>query len=74
MKPFPSTADFLTHVYLVRMRLQFAYARYGAERQKHAQLKDRFEKRRQFRRMMHAWIDYYALREYLNDLLRGSLN
>lgn len=74
MKRFQSTADYLTHIYFVRLRLQLAKARYRAEQQKHAQLKDRVAKRRQFARMMRAWINYYALHEYLKDLLRGTLN
>jgi hypothetical protein len=74
MRPFTTTADFLAHVYQVRLYTRSAYARYRVERHTLAGTKGRLARQRQASRMMRAWLDYSTLREYLNYLLRGLLN
>jgi hypothetical protein len=74
MKPFTTTADFLAYVHRVRMYTRSAYARYRTERYTLAGIKGRLARQRQSSRLLRAWLDYYTLREYLNDLLRGLLN
>ncbi|CAG1007725.1 hypothetical protein ANRL4_03788 [Anaerolineae bacterium] len=71
---FHSTAAFLAHVTHIRMQLRAAHFWYHLERAKLETTKGRFERRRQFTRMVRVMFFRRALRQYLSYLQGGMQN
>lgn len=72
--PFHTTAAFLAHVTEIRMQLRSAHLWYRLERAKLETTKGRYERRRQFTRMVRVMFFRRALREYLHYLQGGMQN
>jgi len=71
---FQTTAAFLAHVNAIRMQFRSAHLWYRLEKAKLEGVRGRYERRRQFTRMVRAMFFRRALRQYLDYLQRGMQN